>query len=381
MTDRIEASGPERLDDVRALLEIIGASWMSQAVCVAAELRIADLLAGEPRRIEALARAADCDPAALLRLVRALASLGLCVEHEDGTFALTATGELLRAEAHLSLRSWTIWWGRHLWPLWGGLGQSVRTGETARRLLGGHNRYEQVEADPEAAAMFDRGMVELTRLVAGSVIRTYDFADVRTLVDVGGGYGELLTSLLGAYPQMRGVLFGLPHAVRRAEARVAAAGLASRCALVAGSFFDAVPRGGDVYLLKSILHNWDDERGVSLLRSCHRAMAVDARLVLVERVMPARMTDSPDGRAAARADLNMLVNVGGRERTQRELATLLDSAGFAATKYLPTALGYTVIEALPAKDTAVRSIRTPMKSPSCRRGQELDRRAAPDRRG
>jgi hypothetical protein len=328
------------------LLETIGASWMSQAICVAAELRIADFLADGPKNIEDLARDTECRPASLHRLMRSLAGIGLCAEREDGSFALAATGSLLRSEARPSLRSWAIWWGRVLWPVWGNLLYSVRTGESARKLLNGSEAYEHVERDPEVASLFNRAMIELTQLAAGEVLRAYDFSATTRLVDVGGGYGELLTAILAAYPAMRGILFDLPHAVEGARARVAGAGVAQRCELIAGSFFDTVPGGGDAYLLKSVLHNWDDERSAVILGNCRRAMPKEAKLVLVERVMPARIEGTETDRAIARTDLNMLVGLGGRERTQAEFAALLAASGFRAASFLSTALELSVIEAV-----------------------------------
>lgn len=326
------------------LLGMIGASWMSQAVCVAAELRVADLLAGGSRNTDELARATNCQPASLHRLMRALASLGLCAEQEDGSFELTPAGLLLRADARPSVRSWAIWWGRHQWPVWGNLLYSIKTGESARKLVTGHEGYQHQEHDREAASIFNRAMVELTHLIAGEVVRAYDFAGARRLVDIGGGYGELLTTILAAYPSLRGILFDLPHAVGSAAERLSEAGVGERCEVVAGNFFDSVPRGGDVYLLKSVLHNWNDERSAVILANCRRAMSKGTKLLLVERIMPARMRGSATERAVARMDLHMLVGLGGRERTKTEFVTLLASSGFKFARFIRTAFDYCLIE-------------------------------------
>jgi len=329
---------------VPALLEMIGASWVSQALCVAAELGIADRLAGGPSDIADLARVLNCEQATLYRFLRALAGLGLCAETEDGRFALTPLAEPLRADAADSLRAWALWWGRYQWQAWGHLADSVRTGESARHLLTGWSGYELHAADPEAAAVFDRAMVELTRLVAAEVREAYDFSAVRRLVDVGGGYGELLCAILPNYPAMRAVLFDLPRVVEGAANNLAAAGVADRCELVCGDFFESVPEGADLYVLKSVLHNWEDGACLRLLGNCRVAMSTESGLLLIERVMPSRMTATPAARIAARNDLNMMVGPGGRERTQGEFESLLRASGLRATRFTPTPMGFCLIE-------------------------------------
>jgi hypothetical protein len=322
------------------------ASLKTQTLCVAAELGIADLLAGGSKNIADLARATKCQRASLHRLMRALASLGLCAEEDDGSFELTPIGALLRTDARPSMRSWAIWCGRYQWPLWGNLVDSVRTGESARKLVTGQQGYEHIEGDPRAASIFNGAMVELTQLVAHDVVRAYDFAGVKRLVDVGGGYGELLTVILAAQPAMHGILFDLAHAMEGATARVTQAGIAQRCTLIAGSFFDSVPGGGDLYLLKSVLHNWDDTRSSIILKNCRRAMSPKTKLVLIERMMPARMKGSPDEWAVAPTDLNMLVAVGGRERTEAEFVELLAASGFKAARFVAITFGFSMIEGI-----------------------------------
>jgi O-methyltransferase domain len=186
-------------------------------------------------------------------------------------------------------------------------------------------------------------MVELTRLVAQEVTRVVDLSNAARIVDVGGGYGELLAAILGAHPRLRGVLFDLPHAIDAASAPLARAGVAARCELVAGSFFDSVPAGADAYLLKSVLHNWDDSDVVSILCNCRQAMADGARLLVIERVVP-------DGNGPSEAklfDINMLVTVGGQERTEQEYRTLLDLAGLDLARVIPTNSPLSLLEATP----------------------------------
>lgn len=221
----------------------------------------------------------------------------------------------------------------------------MRTGESARKLASGSDGYGHVVDEAEAASVFNPAMVELTRLIADSAARAHDFSSAKRVADVGGGYGELLVAILAAHPHLHGVLFELPHAIGGARSRIADAGLASRCELVTGSFFEGVPKWCDVYLLKSVLHNWNDERCGVLLSHCRRAMNEEARLLIVERLMPERITGSSSEQTIFCGDLNMLVGLGGRERTQAEFAALLAFSGLAACRCVPIALDFNVIEA------------------------------------
>jgi orsellinic acid C2-O-methyltransferase len=332
--------------DAARLFELIGAKWTTQAVGVAAELGIADELSQGPRGIEELALATGCDPAALRRLMRALAGVGVCAERADLSYELTEMGALLKAGAEPSLRSWAVWTARYQWNTWARLIDSVRTGQSARKLATGRDGYAYLEGDTEAAAVFNRAMVEMTRLVAGSVARSHDFSSARLAIDVGGGYGELVSAVLAEHAHLRGIVFDLPHAMQGALARIKQSGLGARCEFAPGSFFDALPAGADVHLLKSILHNWPDERCAAILRVCRAALPAGGRVLVIERVMPERITGSELEHTVLRGDLNMLVGLGGRERTLGELDTLLTSGGFAITSCEPLTLGYRLIEGL-----------------------------------
>ena len=327
------------------LLGMISGSWMSQAICVAAELRIADLLAGGPECVVDLARSSQCHAGSLNRLMRALASLGICSELPDGFFELTSVGRLLRQGQPNSLWCSALWWVRHQSQTWENLLYSIRTGKSARTLVTGLAGYGHVESDPRVAAVFNGAMVELTRFVASEVSRLHDFSMSASVGDVGGGYGELLAVILGDHPQLRGTLFDLPHAVDGATLRFAESGLTDRCHVIAGDFFESVPVGADRYLLKSVLHNWDDEHAGLLLANCRRAVSQKGQLVVVERLLPVRIGSSPFERSAARADLNMLLSCGGRERTEDELLALLSSSGFRVTRIVSTAFDFSLVEA------------------------------------
>ncbi len=302
---------------------------MTQALYVAARLAIADRLAEGPQGSEELARATGADAEALRRLLRALVSFGVFAEDADGRFALTEVGALLRDEVPGSLRAGVIFFGdqRH-WNAWAKLEQSVISGETVWGPRAAHAFFEMNASAFNAA-----------------VVAAYDFSRPRMLVDVGGGQGALISSILRANPGLRGILFDIPPVIDGAKARVVAGGLGDRLALVAGDVFASVPPGGDAYLLKWIIHDWDDEHSLAILRNCHRAMAPGARLLLVERVVPEHIDPSADTQSTLLADLNMLVLTGGHERTATEYRTLLGGAGFALARIVPTATPLNVIEA------------------------------------
>jgi hypothetical protein len=329
------------------LLDLIDGKWTTQAIGVAAELGIADLVAGGMRDLASLGRATACDPAALQRLLRALESLGICRDTPDG-IELTPRGAMLRSEGDESLRSWAIWSARYHWTPWGALLESVRAGASSRPLSGTGSGYAHLEADPRAAATFNGAMAEISHLVAPPLCSACDLASASRIVDVGGGTGELLIAILASQPQLRGVLLDLPHAVDTARARIDRSGLAARCEIVAGSFFEAIPPGCDVHLLKAILHNWDDERCRAILDRSRGSMPAGGRLLLVERVVPPTPAQQPDAQRIARSDLNMLVSHAGRERTLAEYGGLLDRSGFRLGTCTPLRLGFSVLEAHPS---------------------------------
>ena len=343
----MDASATARAAAVDALIGFVNGAAASQAIAVAAELGICDRLADGPRTAVTLARAAGCDAPSLRRLLRALAAAGVVEERDDGSFSLAPLGEALCASSPDSLRHWAINWRRSLWGEWAELLHSVRTGEPARKLLRRTDGLDHLDRDAEAAGIFNRAMAEMTRLVAAGVARAYDFSGVGRIVDVGGGHGELLGALLHAHPALLGVLYERPHALAGARAHLETTGVIARCELVAGDFFESVPADADTYLLKSIVHDWDDARSVAILRNCRAAMGGRGRLLLVEQIMPDRIDASPSHRDITRRDLTMLVGPGGRERTASEFRDLLAAAGFALRRAVEVRLGFSVIEAVP----------------------------------
>jgi hypothetical protein len=328
---------------VNDLRSLVNGYQVAQAISVAATLGVADLLAGGPRTSDDLARASGADADALYRLLRALAAVGVLREEDGRVFALTELGQPLRTDVPGSLAGWAEFIGTPaFWQAWGALGHSVRTGENAFRHVHGTDPWSWRAERPDASAAFDRAMASLTGGVDQSLLAAYDFGQFGTVVDVGGGNGALLAALLGAFPTMRGILFDQPHVTSSAPAVLGGAGVADRCRIVAGSFFDGVPEGGDAYVLKSIVHDWEDPEATAIMQACRRAASDDAALLMIERDLGAP-NEAP---AAKLSDLNMLVNPGGRERSLDEYTALLDAAGFRLVAATPTASGFSVFEAV-----------------------------------
>ncbi len=318
---------------------------VSQAIHVAATLGVADLLADGPRTSDELAVATNAHAGSLYRLLRALSSVGVFYEDDGRRFSLTPMGALLRSDVPGSLRGWAMHVGRpYFQEAWGHLEHSVRTGDNAFQHVHGTDVWAYRAERPDESAIFDLAMESLTGAANRALLDAYDFGRFASVVDVGGGNGALLAALLGEFPAMRGVLLDQPHVVANAAAVLERAGVADRCEIVGGSFFDEVPAGGDAYTLKSIIHDYEDDRAVTILRICRRAMAADAALLLIERIVG---PPNEDPRAKF-SDLNMLVAPAGRERTLQEWDALVTLAGFRLTTATPSTSGLAVIEAAPA---------------------------------
>ncbi len=325
---------PTAIPPPMALLQLVTGYWVSQAIYVAAKLGLADLLRDGPKSCGELAQATATHARSLARLLRALASVGVFAEVEGDRFGLTPLAATLQTEGPGSLRALAIFFGApEHWRPWGNLLHSVQTGQTAFDQTFGLRPYEYLAQHPAAAEIFHGAMTEFTTRATRALTAAYDFSQFGQLVDVGGGHGGLLTSLLTAHSTMRGVLFDLPYVVAGAKARLEAAGLAGRCEVLAGDFFESVPSGGDAYLLKGVIVDWDDARSVRILTNCSRAMAAQGKLLVVDMVIP----PSTEPFGGQFADLEMLVVAsGGRARTEAEFSTLFTAAGFKLTRIVPT---------------------------------------------
>jgi len=330
------------------LMELINAGWTTQAVAAACEFELPDHLAAGARTTTDLARETGADLDALTRLPRALVTLEVCSEVAPDTFALGSLGPLLCRGHEHGLRHWALLNGGPLWARWGALSAKVRAGSGGGdcRVKGNDSteRFRRLEADEEEAGLFHGAMTELSRRVGASLDATLTVPEGALVVDVGGGSGELLATVLATRLSVRGLLFDLAPALARALPVLHHHGVACRCELRAGSFFDFVPPQGDLYLLKSVLHDWDDEHAALLLSRCSEAMQPGARLVVVERTMPERMGTASEDRAVARSDLNMLVGLSGRERCLSEYRKLFEHAGLALQVVWTLSAGFSAIQ-------------------------------------
>jgi SAM-dependent methyltransferase len=320
--------------------EGIIASW---ALYVAARLGIADLMADGSQTTDDLARMTGAHPAALYRVLRFLGMLGVVTEVEPHRFGLTALGECLRTSAAGSLRSWFIMNGPIYRVFADAPLDSVLTGKPAFEKVLGAGFFEYAARDPEWGEAFNSAMEDVGRQTAHAVVEAYDFSGIGRIVDVGGGHGTLLTAILQAHPELTGVLFDLPRVTEGAASKIAEAGLAGRCEVVGGDFFESVPAGGDAYVLSWVIHDWDDDHALNILRNCRRAIRDSGRLLLVEANLPAG--DEPH--FAKQLDMAMLVALGGQERTETEYANLMTAAGFGLSRVLETASPMSVFECAP----------------------------------
>jgi hypothetical protein len=315
---------------------------LPQAVSVVAQLGIPDLLADGPRTCLDLATATRTHAASLYRVMRLLAGASVFAEDDEGRFRLAALGECLRADVPGSLRGYAIYCGdAATWSALGALLHSVQTGEPSFEHLHGMGEYEFQQQHPELGRHFAAGMTALTTIEERAILSAYDFSDVGTLVDVGGGNGALLASILRANPRVRGVLFDLPSVGAGGESLLTAAGVRDRCEIVEGDFFTGVPPG-DAYVLKRVLHNWDDDRCVTILRCCRQAMVGRGRVLALDPMVP----PGNDPSLAKQLDVRMLVYThGGRERTSAEYAALLTKAGLRLQRIVSTDAPVSIVEA------------------------------------
>ena len=321
-----------------ALTQIMLGRVASQALYVAAKLGIADLLVDGPKPVEELAAATDADAPALYRVLRALASIGIFEEQDKGEFALTPSAEPLRSDVPNSLRDVAIFWGEDWnWKVWGNILYSVRTGKSAWAQIHGEQVFEYFEKNREAGRIFDRAMTSFSGVAVKAVLEAYDFSGIETLVDIAGGQGRLINRILDEYPALRGVLFDLPHVIRTAN-------IGDRLELASGDFFVSVPSGGDAYMMKHIIHDWDDERAIKILKNIKQAMNPGARVLVLESVI----VDGNGQDFGKLLDIEMLVSPGGKERTAAEYEELFSRAGLRLTRIIPTKSPYSVIEAVAA---------------------------------
>lgn len=326
------------------LAEMINGYWVTFSIAAAAELGVADHLAAGPTSVNQLAERTGTHAPSLYRLLRALASLSIFAEDEQGRFANTPLSEALRAGVPGSMRGLArLTLHAHL-KAWPDVLHSVRTGHTAFEKVFGAELFEHLQKDQELAAIFDEAFTGYTAALSEAAAATYDFSRFRHIVDVGGSAGALVAAILKRVPEAKGINFDLPHVAERAKAALAKTGLGERVSSVGGDFFQSVPAGGDAYTLKMILHDWDDQKSIDILKNVRKAIAADGRLLVIEAVIPAGNAPSP----GKLLDVNMLVMTGGFERTEEQYRALYRAAGFELTRITPINPASSVIEGRPA---------------------------------
>jgi hypothetical protein len=329
----------------QAVVGLLAGARLAQAISVAARLGLADLLDAGSRTPAELAASTATNADALRRMLRTLAGAGIFAEEEaSGRFRLTPLAGPLRSTAPDSIRAYAVMAGeRWIWQALGAMEHTVRTGEPAFDHVFGMPLFDYYARHPAAGRVSVEGLRSVGRGEDAAVAAAYDFSRAPTIIDLGGGQGGLLAAILRAAPEARGTLFDLPHVMDAARRQVEEAGVATRVRLETGDFFRSVPAGGDVYLLRKVLHDWDDDKARAILQVCRRAMTADARLLIVETLVAPGNTPCH----AKELDLLMMVYTGGRERTEQEYRELLDATGFALERTLATASTMSIIEAKP----------------------------------
>lgn len=329
-------------ETAQQLDQMITSYWISQAIYATAKLGIADQLKDGPQTVDQLATACSANPNALYRLLRALASAGIFFEVSPKEFRLTPLAELLRSDTAGSKRALALMTGDEQFQAWGEIVHSIQTGDTAFDKVFGKPVFEYLGENPDKAQIFDDAMTGIHGRETSSMLEAYDFSGVSVLADIGGGNGSNIMAILKKYPEMKGILFDLPHVIERAQEQIKAEGLSDRCQLVGGDFFDSVPSGADTILMRHIIHDWNDEKSQSILRNCQAAMPTNGKLLVVESVIP----PGNDPFAGKFLDLVMLLIPGGKERTEDEYRALYEDSGFELSRIIPTDSELSIVEGI-----------------------------------
>lgn len=337
------SSGPS---PVQAMLNLLNGMWAARAIQVAAQFGIADLLADGARSVTELAEATGTHAPSLYRLLRALASLAIFAETEPNVFANTELSQTLRSERPGSVRAMALMMGGEWeWNAWRELDYSIRTGQPAFDHVYGMDLWHYYrEENPEAGKIFDAAMSDGSNAVSAVVTRFYDFSPFHTIVDVGGGAGKFLAAVLTAFPHLQGTVFDQPHVVEGASEQIAASNLAGRCTFVAGDFFETVPPGADAYVLKAVLHDWDDESCIRILKNCRQALPPTGRLLVIDAVIG---DEKGGGTFAKLLDLQMLNEQRGRERTAAEFQALFAAANLKLNRVIRLPTLQDLVEVVP----------------------------------
>ena len=331
---------PKEVPPPLQMLQVMSGFWISRCVYIIAKLGIADLLKDGPMTAEELAVASGAHAPSLFRVLRALAAVGVLTQSDENRFGNTPMSETL-IDGPGSLRWFAMTeLGEEHYPAWGELMHSVRTGEIAFDQAFGEPVWEFLGKNPENARIFNNAMSGMTAQAEAALHAAYRFEGIKTIMDVGGGHGGLITSILERNPAMRGILFDSPQVVEGAQPKLEAAGITDRCQTVGGNFFESVPSGADAITMKWIIHDWNDQQAIAIMKNCARALPENGKLILVEAVVP----PGDEMHFAKFIDLNMLVMTGGKERTEEEFRQLYEASGFELGRIVPTESPFSVIE-------------------------------------
>ncbi len=314
------------------MMQMITGFWTSCCIYTAAKLNIADHLADNPQTASQLAETTHSHSPSLYRVLRALSGVGIFNEDENGTFSNTPLGDTLKTDVPGSMKAMALAQLGDHYNAWGNLLYSVKTGNIAFDYVEDMSVWKYYETHPEEGVNFMKAMAGLTGAVIMNVLPAYDFTPFKTIVDIGGGNGALLMAVLNVSPKAKGVVFDEEYVTNETRAGIAAKGLNNRCEAVGGSFFDFVPKDADCYLMKMVLHDWDDEKSLKIITNCHNAMKNGSKLLILESVIPGKNTPHP----GKFMDINMLAMTGGKERTEKEFASLIEQAGLRFSKVIST---------------------------------------------
>jgi hypothetical protein len=344
-----DAQGHANLPPQAIAIQLARAFQVSRAVHVAAKMGVPDVLGSGAKTFSEIAETTGTEADRMRRLLRMLASVDVVRDLGEGRFELTPVGDCLRVDAPRSVRAVALLNSEVFWPAVDSLADCIRTGKNAFQIQHGlDGAFAYLAQHPELAAVFDNAMSAFSTLTGPALAMGYDFANVGRVVDVGGGHGKVLASILKAHPHLRGTLLDMPSVVEGAPALLAREGVADRCEVVGGDMFTAVPAGGNVYLLSHVIHDWEDAPATQVLQACRRAMAPEARLVIVDQVLPERVEPNSAAASGLLLDLTMMVMLAGRERTASEFRALLAAAGLRLERVIPMQIADSLVEATPA---------------------------------
>ena len=342
METQVAQTEQHSLPPSAVLMQIANGTMVTQALGVVAKLGIADLIGDSDRDVDELASASSSESASLYRILRSLASVGVFTETSRAKFAHTPVSSLLRSDIEGSMRGMAIFMAEPWhYNVWGNMLHSAKTGGTAWKATYGVEVFEWFQKHPAESEIFNKAMTDMSASVAPALVAAYDFSGISVLADIAGGHGFLLSQILKANPAMKGILFDMDHVIAGSGEMLAKYGVADRVDAVSGDFFREVP-AADAYIMKHIIHDWDDQRSIAIMKNIHTAMTGDGKLLLLEMVVPEGNEPHP----SKILDLAMLALPGGLERTEAEYAALFEKAGFRLNRVIPTMSPFSVIEAV-----------------------------------